>query len=335
MRSIFRDEFETRSFPRSLAAMRRGFGLKSMTTLPNMTFRHALIISLVFTSAACFGADAKKSSPEDFIRSLYRFHQPGKDTPAWFADKRTLSKYFDKELTTLFLKDDECKKREQGVCNLDFDPIYDGQDFEKETTNLQIAAVVGQPDLFNVTFTNLGTRTLVYKLTNTPSGWRISDIKSPEGPSLKEILSRVGASNGPSNNSTASPTSTPESQPGKSAIAENDFSTFWKKFKSAVMAGDKATVAEMTKFPLSMPYGVKAVKNKEDFLRRYNEIFKGEANAAQCFGSAEPHKESDRQHEIYCPFKETPDDRENAPIRFIFELTKGGWRFVGLDNVNE
>ncbi len=32
-----------------------------------------------------------------------------------------------------------------------------------------------------------------------------------------------------------------------------------------------------------MPYGVKAVKNKEDFTRRYDEIFKGEANAAQCF----------------------------------------------------
>lgn len=119
------------------------------------------------------------------------------------------------------------------------------------------------------------------------------------------------------------------------AFAGTDFSTFWKKFRSAVIAGDKATVAEMTKFPLSMPYGVKAVKNKEDFSRRYTEIFKGEANAAQCFKSAESHKESDRQYEIYCPFKETPDDRENAPIRFEFELTKSGWRFVGLDNINE
>ena len=77
------------------------------------------------------------------------------------------------------------------------------------------------------------------------------------------------------------------------AFAQTDFSAFWKKFKSAVIAGDKATVAEMTKFPLSMPYLQKAVKNKEDFLRRYNEIFKGEANAAQCFKSAEPRKESD------------------------------------------
>ena len=119
------------------------------------------------------------------------------------------------------------------------------------------------------------------------------------------------------------------------AFAESDFSAFWKKFKSAVIAGDKAAVVEMTKFPVSMSYGVKAVKNKEDFLRRYDEIFKGEANAAQCFAKAEPRKESAQKYEIYCPFKETPNDMENAPIRFMFELTKGGWRFVGLDNVNE
>src|SRR5438094_7650237 len=120
-----------------------------------------------------------------------------------------------------------------------------------------------------------------------------------------------------------------------SAFAQTDFSAFWKKFRSAVIAGDKATIAEMTKFPVSMPHPVKAVKNKEDFLRRYNEIFKGEANAAQCFARAEPRKESGRRYEIYCPFKQTPNDWENAPIRFIFELTKSGWKFTGLDNINE
>lgn len=119
------------------------------------------------------------------------------------------------------------------------------------------------------------------------------------------------------------------------AFAESEFSAFWKKFKTTVIAGDKVKVAEMTKFPLSMPYGVKAVKNKEDFMRRYNEMFKGEANAAQCFAKAEPRKESARRYEIYCPFKDTPTDMENAPIRFMFEMTKGGWRFVGLDNINE
>src|SRR5436190_8068233 len=118
------------------------------------------------------------------------------------------------------------------------------------------------------------------------------------------------------------------------AFAQTDFSAFWKKFKPAVVAGDKAAVAEMTKFPLSMPYLVKAVKTKSDFLRRYDEIFNGETNAAQCFRNAKPRKESGR-YEIYCPFKETPNDKENAPIRFVFELTKNGWKFAGLDNINE
>jgi hypothetical protein len=119
------------------------------------------------------------------------------------------------------------------------------------------------------------------------------------------------------------------------AFAESDFSAFWKTFKPSVISGDKGKVAEMTKFPLSMPYGVKAVKNRQEFLRRYSEIFKGEANAAQCFAKAEQQKESAQRYAVYCPFKETPNDRENAPIRFMFELTKGGWRFVGLDNINE
>jgi len=119
------------------------------------------------------------------------------------------------------------------------------------------------------------------------------------------------------------------------AFAESDLRAFWNKFRSAIIAGDKAAVAEMTKFPISMPYSVRAVKNKMEFLRRYTEIFNGEANAAQCFASAKPEKQSAGRCEVYCPFKETPDDRENAPIRFIFELTKSGWKFTGLDNINE
>jgi hypothetical protein len=122
---------------------------------------------------------------------------------------------------------------------------------------------------------------------------------------------------------------------GEHVATPADFSIFWQKFKAAVIAGDKTAVAQMTKFPLSMPYGLKAVKNKEDFLRRYNEVFKGEANAAQCFASAKPRQESARQYEVYCPFKETPNDWENAPIRFMFEQTKVGWKFAGLDNINE
>lgn len=42
-----------------------------------------------------------------------------------------------------------------------------------------------------------------------------------------------------------------------SVFAQGEFSSFWAKFKSVVVAGDKTAVADMTKFPLSMPYEVK------------------------------------------------------------------------------
>ena len=114
---------------------------------------------------------------------------------------------------------------------------------------------------------------------------------------------------------------------------DKDFPVFWKKFESAVAGADKAAVAEMTKFPISIYES--SIKNRAEFLRRYDKIFNGEANAAKCFPSAEPQKETARRYAVYCPFKETPNDRENAPIRFIFEQTKGGWKFTGLDNINE
>ncbi len=119
------------------------------------------------------------------------------------------------------------------------------------------------------------------------------------------------------------------------AVAETDFPAFWKKFSSAVVSGDKSAVVGMTKFPLAMPYLQKKVKDKADFLRRYDEIFNGEANAAQCFAKAKPKKESAREYKVYCPFKATPNDWENTPILFYFELTSTGWKFAGLDNVNE
>jgi len=147
-----------------------------------------VVIALLLASTGKSGASDQ--TPEAFLQNLYiHEHLPMAKHEIDFTKRVSLEKYFDNELTDLFIKDFECEKREQGVCNLDFDPIYAAQDFDEKTTDLKVAQVSGQPNLFNVTFTNLGTRTLVYKLFKTSKGWRISDIKYPEGPSLKELLS--------------------------------------------------------------------------------------------------------------------------------------------------
>ncbi len=116
---------------------------------------------------------------------------------------------------------------------------------------------------------------------------------------------------------------------------QTDFQSFWKEFRAAVEKSDKNALAAMTKFPLSMPYGVKSVKTKADFLKRYTEIFNGEADAAKCFLKAKPEKENSKQYVVYCGFKKTPGDEADKPIAFHFELTKTGWKFTGLDNINE
>lgn len=115
---------------------------------------------------------------------------------------------------------------------------------------------------------------------------------------------------------------------------QTNFQTFWKDFKAAVEKGDKNALAGMTKFPLNMQYGVKSVKTKAEFIKRYKEIFYGEADGAKCFPKAELQKDDAKNYSVYCGFKNSAD-KEDTPIKYYFELTKTGWKFAGLDNINE
>ncbi|HEX9960109.1 MAG TPA: hypothetical protein VGB00_04215 [Pyrinomonadaceae bacterium] len=113
------------------------------------------------------------------------------------------------------------------------------------------------------------------------------------------------------------------------------FKTFWAKFKSAVAKKDKNAAANLSSFPISMPAFQKNVRTKADFLRRYNHIFNGEADAAKCFQNATPRKASAKIYEVNCGFKNDPNGDGGEPIVYAFKLMKSGWKFVGLDNINE
>jgi hypothetical protein len=116
--------------------------------------------------------------------------------------------------------------------------------------------------------------------------------------------------------------------------AQTDFNAFWTKFKNAVKAKDKTAVAALTKFPLSMPYGQAAVKNKAQLATRFDNIFNGEASAAKCFSAEKPVKDTASRYIVACGFKNDNGDA-GKPIVYSFEKTKTGWKFVGLDNINE
>src|SRR5437867_495710 len=70
--------------------------------------------------------------------------------------------------------------------------------------------------------------------------------------------------------------------------ADSGIETFWAKFKTAVIKGDKPSVVAMTQFPVAMPYGQASIKTTAQLLKRYRQVFNSEANAAKCFADARP-----------------------------------------------
>jgi hypothetical protein len=113
------------------------------------------------------------------------------------------------------------------------------------------------------------------------------------------------------------------------------FKAFWTKFKSAVSKKDKNAVFNLSQLPIEMPTYQKSVRTKADFLRRYNHIFNGEADAAACFKNSPPQKASAKRYDVNCGFKDDKIGDSGEPIVYSFELTKSGWKFVSLDNINE
>ena len=121
--------------------------------------------------------------------------------------------------------------------------------------------------------------------------------------------------------------------PTKAALqGDTSIEAFWAKFNAAVIKGDKESVAGMTQFPVSMPYGQAAVKTKAQFLKRYRQVFNREANAAKCFADAKPETDPARPKEftIGCD-----NGSGQKVVIYGFSLTKVGWRFKSLDNINE
>jgi hypothetical protein len=150
-----------------------------------------LIVATVFLFNLC-GVWAETSlspttPPTKVVTDLYREHNGKADPLRYPASKKLLGAYFDKGLLSLFLKDQSESKGEVG--KLDFDPLYDAQDFDIK--DFSVAAVAEQKGSAEVaaSFKNIGTsEKLVFLLSQTAQGWRITDIRYSDGRTLKGIL---------------------------------------------------------------------------------------------------------------------------------------------------
>lgn len=113
---------------------------------------------------------------------------------------------------------------------------------------------------------------------------------------------------------------------------DNSIQEFWQKFSAAVIKDDKVAVAGHTRFPVSMPYGMAAVRNRAQLTKRYRTVFNGEANAVKCFATAKPETDAanPKSFSVACP-----NAAGHEVVIYSFTKTAAGWKFTGLDNLNE
>ena len=91
------------------------------------------------------------------------------------------------------------------------------------------------------------------------------------------------------------------------------FAEFWTQFKAAVVKGDKAVIAGMTKFPFA-----DKLQTKADFVKQCDELFS--AKVRRCFRNAKPVKADNRDsYSVFC-----------GETIFVFEKGKDGYQFTDL-----
>jgi len=108
--------------------------------------------------------------------------------------------------------------------------------------------------------------------------------------------------------------------------------TFWQQFKMAVANKNVDAIATLSRFPIGMSYGIASVKTKADLRRRYRKVFNEQTNAATCFSKAKPEVDPDnaKHFTVACP-----DEAGNEVVIYRFTRTRTGWKFTGMDNLNE
>lgn len=116
-------------------------------------------------------------------------------------------------------------------------------------------------------------------------------------------------------------------------LAANDSQqAFWDQFKAAVTKKDVEAIAALSRFPIAMSYGIPSVKSKVDLRKRYRKVFNEQSDAAACFAKAK----MEIDHDNYKHFTVAcPDAAGNEVIIYHFNQTKTGWKFTGMDNLNE
>ena len=145
------------------------------------------ILALVAGFASAQSGSSNLATGKELVAQLYKEHSGKSDPLQYPTSKKLLPSYFYKPLLDLYLKDQEDSRGEVG--KIDFDPLYDAQDFEISDFNLVVLPNKKGKGYVAARFKNIGVdQEIIFTLQRTKMGWRIADIQYKDGRSLWKIL---------------------------------------------------------------------------------------------------------------------------------------------------
>ena len=145
------------------------------------------ILALVAGFASAQPGSSNLDTGKELVAQLYKEHSGKSDPLQYPTSKKLLPSYFYKPLLDLYLKDQEDSRGEVG--KIDFDPLYDSQDFEISDFNLVVLPNKKGSGYVAARFKNMGVdQEIIFALQRTKMGWRIADIQYKNGRSFWKIL---------------------------------------------------------------------------------------------------------------------------------------------------
>lgn len=132
-------------------------------------------------------AEVQAAAPELLVAVLYKQHDAKKSPFFQKKDRALVDEFFTKPLADLIWKDSNGPEGELGA--IDFDQLYDGQDFEIKNLAVDKGEIKGDIASVVANFTNFGEkRAVFFAMKQAGSDWKIEDIKSGRQGSLLKIM---------------------------------------------------------------------------------------------------------------------------------------------------
>ncbi|MDT7807247.1 MAG: hypothetical protein QOJ70_1060 [Acidobacteriota bacterium] len=128
-------------------------------------------------------------SPTAVVRELYRVHRNGNGPLFEKKGRKFQEKFFDKKLAGLIWKD-LTETPEGEIGHIDFDPLFASQDMKITNFRVGVAVLKGDEAEVPVTFNNYDQKVkITFRLVNTNTGWKISNILYADNSDFVKILS--------------------------------------------------------------------------------------------------------------------------------------------------